>query len=168
MIEYVMVNKDMPIRTAADTLTTDDKGSMCQVKCVRHMPAQVDDDLKQKMEQITLNAHRALQCRAYSLFDFRVHAETGQPYIIECCAFWSFSPISAISLMLKASNLNYEKIINDIWRMNAKQNIRYLTDNVARASADQIYPSFCSTSAMSDSNSMSEFETESDGSSKEL
>merc|ERR1711985_207439 len=73
------------------------------------------------MQEITLDAHRALRCCAYSLFDFRVHAETGQPYIIECCAFWSFSPISAISLMLKASHLNYEKIILDIWHMNAKE-----------------------------------------------
>merc|ERR1711904_309899 len=121
MIEYIMVNEDMPIRTAADKLTTDEKGAMCQVKCVRKMPAEVDEDLQKNMQEITLKAHRALQCRAYSLFAFRVHAETNQPYIIECCAFWSFSPISAISLMLQASNLNYEKMIVDIWRMNAKE-----------------------------------------------
>merc|ERR1719231_688088 len=73
------------------------------------------------MKEITLKAHRALQCRDYSLFDFRVHAETKQPYVIECCAFWSFSPISAISLMLQASNLSFERMIVDIWRMNAKE-----------------------------------------------
>eukprot|EP00746_Dinoflagellata_sp_MGD_P165106 gnl/MRDRNA2_/MRDRNA2_94188_c0_seq1.p1 gnl/MRDRNA2_/MRDRNA2_94188_c0~~gnl/MRDRNA2_/MRDRNA2_94188_c0_seq1.p1 ORF type:complete len:427 (+),score=79.16 gnl/MRDRNA2_/MRDRNA2_94188_c0_seq1:110-1390(+) len=121
MIEYVMTNEDMPIRTAADKLTTNEKGAMCQVKCVRKMPAEVDDELKLRMGEITLQAHRALQCRDYSLFDFRVHAETRQPYVIECCAFWSFSPISAISLMLQASNLNFERMIVDIWRMNAKE-----------------------------------------------
>merc|ERR1719240_917879 len=152
MIEYVMVNKDMPIRTAADKLTTDEKGKMCQVKCERRMPAEVDDDLKQKMQQITMNAHRALQCSAYSLFDFRVHAETGEPYIIECCAFWSFSPISAISLMLKASNLRYEKIINDIWRMNSKENTQHLTDNVDIATPGG-YRSDSSTATLSRSNS---------------
>eukprot|EP00746_Dinoflagellata_sp_MGD_P158659 gnl/MRDRNA2_/MRDRNA2_86517_c0_seq2.p1 gnl/MRDRNA2_/MRDRNA2_86517_c0~~gnl/MRDRNA2_/MRDRNA2_86517_c0_seq2.p1 ORF type:complete len:438 (+),score=91.50 gnl/MRDRNA2_/MRDRNA2_86517_c0_seq2:122-1435(+) len=167
MIEYVMVNKDMPIRTAADKLTTDDKGAMCQVKCERRMPAEVDDDLKKKMQDITMQAHRALQCKAYSLFDFRVHAETGQPYIIECCAFWSFSPISAISLMLKASNLHYEKIINDIWRMNAKLNIKCLTDNV-NSTATGEYRSDSSTATLSRSNSISELETESDSSSKDL
>merc|ERR1719335_1902609 len=165
MIEYVMVNKDMPIRTAADKLTTDDKGAMCQVKCERKMPAEVDDVLKQKMQQITLNAHRALQCRAYSLFDFRVHAETGEPYIIECCAFWSFSPISAISLMLKASNLNYEKIIVDIWRMNAKENTKSLTDD-ADSSSTAEHGSDSSTATLSRTNSKCEFETESDGSSE--
>jgi len=122
MVEYVMVNEDMPIRTAADKLTTDEKGNMCQNKCVRKLPAEVDEDLKMRVKEITLNAHKALQCNDYSLFDFRVHEETGQPYIIECCAFWSFSPISAISLMLKAADLNYEKMIVDIWRMNAKEN----------------------------------------------
>merc|ERR1711904_704070 len=178
MIEYVMVNKDMPIRTAADKLTTDDKGAMCQVKCERRMPAEVDDDLKKKMQEITMQAHRALQCRAYSSFDFRVHAETGQPYIIECCAFWSFSPISAISLMLKASNLNYEKIINDIWRMNAKQNTMCLTqsltydvDTANTTFNTAEYRSDSSTATLSRANSMSELETvetESDSSSKDL
>jgi D-alanine-D-alanine ligase len=166
MIEYVMVNKDMPIRTAADKLTTDDKGAMCQVKCERRMPAEVDDDLKQKMQQITMNAHRALQCRAYSLFDFRVHAETGQPYIIECCAFWSFSPISAISLMLKASNLNYEKIIVDIWRMNAKENSAlFIADD---DTGEHGSSGRSTTGKMSDSGSMSDVETESTGSGKDL
>merc|ERR1712178_4999 len=161
MIEYVMVNKDMPIRTAADKLTTDDKGAMCQVKCERKMPAEVDDNLKKKMQEITMQAHRALQCRAYSLFDFRVHAETGQPYIIECCAFWSFSPISAISLMLKASNLHYEKIIVDIWRMNAKENNDMCITDDAESLTGEHGSSGGSTATMSRSNSMSELETES-------
>jgi len=168
MIEYVMVNKDMPIRTAADKLTTDDKGAMCQVKCERRMPAEVDDVLKQKMQKITLDAHRALQCSAYSLFDFRVHAETGQPYIIECCAFWSFSPISAISLMLKASDLNYEKIIVDIWRMNAKKNdTKCITDGDDSATTGE-HGSSGSPTTLSRSNSMSELETVSNGSGKDL
>jgi len=168
MIEYVMVNKDMPIRTAADKLTTDDKGAMCQVKCERKMPAEVDDDLQQKMQQITMNAHRALQCKAYSLFDFRVHAETGEPYIIECCAFWSFSPISAISLMLKASNLNYEKIIVDIWRMNAKENNNLCIIDDSESVTTGEHATNGSTSSMSRSNSVSELEAESDGSAKDL
>jgi D-alanine-D-alanine ligase len=180
MIEYVMVNKDMPIRTAADKLTTNDKGAMCQVKCERKMPAEVDADLKQKMQKITMDAHRALQCRAYSLFDFRVHAETGQPYVIECCAFWSFSPISAISLMLKASDLDYEKIITDIWRMNAKPNKAYMQRKQKSKQKSKVKSAICITSddgdrvsgassttgssTLSRSNSMSELETESNGS----
>jgi D-alanine-D-alanine ligase len=165
MIEYVMVNKDMPIRTAADKLTTDDKGAMCQVKCERRMPAEVDDDLKKKMQAITLQAHRALQCKAYSLFDFRVHAETGQPYIIECCAFWSFSPISAISLMLKASDLDYEKMIVDIWRRNAKETESINHDGDSAITGE--HGSNSSTATRSRSNSISEFETESNGSWKD-
>merc|ERR1711904_402096 len=162
MIEYLMVNKDMPIRTQADKLTTDEKGAMCQVKCVRKMPAEVDETLQKKMEEITLKAHRALQCRAYSLFDFRVHAETKQPYIIECCAFWSFSPISAISLMLKASNLNYEKIIVDIWRMNAKESNTLCITDYAESETTAENATNGSTGSRCDS--MSELETESDGS----
>merc|ERR1712216_809596 len=165
MVEYVMVNEDMPIRTAADKLTTDEKGNMCQNKCVRKLPAEVDEDLKMRVKEITLNAHKALQCNDYSLFDFRVHEETGQPYIIECCAFWSFSPISAISLMLKAADLNYEKMIVDIWRRNAKENHCITDDGSSATTGEHGYSS--STATLSRSNSTSEFETESDGSWKD-
>merc|ERR1712216_660531 len=162
MVEYVMVNEDMPIRTAADKLTTDEKGNMCQNKCVRKLPAEVDEDLKMRVKEITLNAQKALQCNDYSLFDFRVHEETGQPYIIECCAFWSFSPISAISLMLKAADLNYEKMIVDIWHMNAKENNKAENDDDNAEKSE--FGSTASTTTLSRSNSTSEFETESDGS----
>merc|ERR1719313_817177 len=168
MIEYVMVNEDMPIRTAADKLTTDDKGAMCQVKCVRKMPAEVDEDLKTRMQEITMQAHRALQCRAYSLFDFRVHAETQQPYIIECCAFWSFSPISAISLMLQASNLNFEKVIADIWRMNAKENNRSTKCITSGSDSSDNEEHQMSTFCDSTCDSMSELEAEGNDSGKEF
>merc|ERR1712216_1107795 len=97
------------------------------------------------------------------------HAETGEPYIIECCAFWSFSPISAISLMLKASDLNYEKIIADIWRMNAKKSdTKCITDDDDSASttfnSTGEHGSSGSTTTLSRSNSMSELETVSNAS----
>merc|ERR1711907_468134 len=100
---------------------------------------------------------------AYSLFDFRVHAETQQPYIIECCAFWSFSPISAISLMLQASNLNYERMIKDIWRMNAKESFAAPISSAKNGGYASTggYGSTCSTTSRSELDSMSESETES-------
>lgn len=168
MIEYIMVNQDMPIRTAADKLTTDEKGAMCQVKCVRKMPAEVDEDLQKRMEEITMKAHRALQCQAYSLFDFRVHAETKQPYIIECCAFWSFSPISAISLMLQASNLNFQKVIADIWRMNAKENSRSTKCITSGSDSSDNEEHQMSTFCDSTCDSMSELEAEGNDSGKEF
>lgn len=168
MIEYIMVNEDMPIRTAADKLTTDEKGAMCQVKCVRKMPAEVDEDLQKRMEEITMKAHRALQCNAYSLFDFRVHAETQQPYIIECCAFWSFSPISAISLMLQASKLNFEKVIADIWRMNAKENNRAPKCITSGSDSSDNEEHQMSTFCDSTCDSMSELEAEGNDSGKEF
>ena len=42
-----------------------------------------------------------------------------RPYIIECCAFWSFSLKSALSLMLTASGLAFERIVLDMWREKA-------------------------------------------------
>merc|ERR1712032_1074025 len=72
--------------------------------------------LQREIETIVRAAHKALGCRGYSLFDIRVDAVSGRPFIIECCAFWSFSPISVLSHMLEASGIDYKHVILDLWR----------------------------------------------------
>lgn len=149
MLEYVMVNPSMPIRTAADKLTTDTRGQMAQNKCTRRLVScdprvhakanpktgkiepkldsnnvdqtvyPVSDKLQRRIETMVLAAHKALGCRGYSLFDIRVDALSGQPFIIECCAFWSFSPISVLTLMLESSGVDYKRVILDLWREHA-------------------------------------------------
>merc|ERR1719326_884923 len=149
MLEYLMVNPSMPIRTAADKLTTDTRGQMAQTKCSRRlvscdprvhakanpqtgeMESNVDsngvdqtvypvsDKLQRRIEAMVRAAHKALGCRSYSLFDIRVDALSGQPFIIECCAFWSFSPISILTLMLESSGVDYKRVILDLWREHA-------------------------------------------------
>jgi len=75
--------------------------------------------------------------------------------------------------MLKASGLNYEKIIVDIWRMNAKMNdAKCIMDDDDSApttfnSAGE-HGSSGSTTTLSRSNSMSELETVSNTSEKDL
>lgn len=157
MLEYVMMDKTMPIRTATDKLTTDERGQMTQNKCMRRLvscdprvhaapdpssgkiAARMDADnvdhtvypaaasLQREIEAMALAAHRALGCRGYSLFDIRVDALTGRPFIIECCAFWSFSTISVLSGMLECAGIDYKRVILDLWREQA------LTPSAARA-----------------------------------
>merc|ERR1712151_1356861 len=149
MLEYVMVNPSMPIRTAVDKLTTDTRGQLAQTKCTRRLVScdprvhaktnpktgkiepnldshkvyqtvyPVSDKLQRRIESMVLAAHKALGCRGYSLFDIRVDARSGRPFIIECCAFWSFSPISILTLMLDSSGVDYKRVILDIWRQHA-------------------------------------------------
>merc|ERR1712151_924532 len=152
MLEYVLGDASMPIRTAADKLTTDARGQMAQTKrslvtkrlvsCDPRVHAAVDPTtgkiapqtsangaaqtvysasakLQREIETIVRAAHRALGCRGYSLFDIRVDATSGKPFIIECCAFWSFSSISVLSLMLESSGIDYQRVILDLWREQA-------------------------------------------------
>ena len=148
MLEYLM-NPSMPIRTPSDKITTDKRGQMTQSKPARRLissdprvhanpdpktgkiAAQVDSKnvdqtvypvskkLQQQIEAMVRVAHNALGCRGYSLFDVRVDAVSGRPYIIECCAFWSMSPISAITCLLVSSGIDYERVILDLWRETA-------------------------------------------------
>merc|ERR1719364_296713 len=118
MVEYVM-NKEMPIRTVTDKIQSGSDGSgMKQTKCERVIPADLDAATTERIRGYVARAHRALRSTDYSLFDFRVHAETGEAYIIEACMFWSFSSISAISLLVNASQ---EEAVQSCWHNAARR-----------------------------------------------
>merc|ERR1712078_487288 len=146
----------MPIRTQQDKLTTDTRGQMTQTKTTRRLlssdprvhatpdpetgkiPTKLDVNnvdqtvypvskkLQQQIEVMVRAAHKALGCSGYSLFDIRVDAVSGRPYIIECCAFWSMSSISILTCLLTNSGVDYKRVILDLWRENA------LTTNAAK------------------------------------
>lgn len=139
MLEYVMTNPHMPIRTAADKLSKGEQGQMVMTKCTRRYvscrpnkctkPDAVTDNgqavhpieaaLQEEIEDIVRQAHKTLGCGSYSLFDVRVDdtdPSRPRPYLLECCAFWSFTPVSAISLMLIASGLDWKRVALDLWR----------------------------------------------------
>jgi D-alanine-D-alanine ligase len=122
MIEY-LVSPEHPIRTTVDKYTLNPDGtpekqpenpavpSMC--------PAVVDSLLKEKLATAAKQAHLALGCRDYSLYDFRIHHETQEPYFLEAGLFWSFGEISMISRMLMADGVNLRDIIKEIWQRAA-------------------------------------------------
>ncbi|PLS67820.1 MAG: D-alanine--D-alanine ligase [Cyanobacteria bacterium M5B4] len=56
------------------------------------------DDLTPKVWEAACKCHRALDCRHYSLFDFRISKE-GEPYFLEAGLYCSFSPKSVIVTM---------------------------------------------------------------------
>jgi D-alanine-D-alanine ligase len=130
MCEYVMMNKDYPIRTATDKLqvNTGEGTKITQTKCERILPAQVEEAARKKIETSVVKAHKALGLRDYCLFDFRLHSETNEPYLIEACSFWSFSPISVISLLLGAAEMELEPRVLEAWRTAADRTQKMRTE----------------------------------------
>ncbi len=124
MIEYVFT-KDHPIRTLHDKLDLKSDGTPSKqpekptAKPV--CPASVTPELFEKLANAAKQSHIALGCRDYSLYDFRVHEETEEPYLLEAGLFWSFGKISMISRMLEADGQNLEDVALELWRGAAKR-----------------------------------------------
>jgi D-alanine-D-alanine ligase len=127
MIEY-LVTEENPIRTLSEKLKLNANGTpesqpdkqIATPVC----PANVAPELFEKVADAARKAHIALGCRDYSLYDFRAHAETGEPYLLEAGLFWSFSKISMISRMLHASGQSLEDVALEIWlRVSQRQDV---------------------------------------------
>ena len=124
MIEY-LVTKEHPIRTLHDKYDLQSDGTpgkqpekpVAKVVC----PANVTPELFEKVANAAKTAHIALGCRDYSLYDFRVHAETNEPYLLEAGLFWTFGKISMISRMLQADGQSLEDVVLELWNVAAKR-----------------------------------------------
>ena len=116
-IEYFM-SEEQPIRTATDKLEFLRDGTLIQNRNTasrRACPANVAPELFEKLARAAKQAHIALGCRDYSLYDFRIHSETSEPYLIEAGLFWSFSRISVISLLLEVDGQSLEDVTFKLW-----------------------------------------------------
>ena len=118
-IEY-SVSKNRPIRYGEDKLKFDTDGNLISQSSKDEVPskcpAQLSDDLNSELSELMLKAHHALDCRDFSMYDFRIHYQTNKPYLLETGLFWSFSKTSMISNMLSAENKDLKTITDKIWR----------------------------------------------------
>ena len=113
-MEYLLT-KEQPIRTLDDKLGTQNDGTLARQPVNVVCPADITPELSQKLAEAVTKAHVALGNRDYSLYDFRIHAKTQEPYMLESCSFWSFIPASVLSKMLLADNLQLENVALKIW-----------------------------------------------------
>ena len=74
----------------------------------KNVPAMPKETLE-KIDKAVVEAHKALGCRDFSMFDFRVDERTGEPYIIESCSFWNFTPVSVISVLIDRSKEFFDR-----------------------------------------------------------
>lgn len=118
MIEYLFT-PEHPIRTTQDKLELQTDGTPKkqpdQPTAKPVCPANVTPELFTELAEAAKIAHIALGCRDYSLYDFRIHADTNQPYFLEAGLFWSFGKISMISRMLEADGENLEQVAGELW-----------------------------------------------------
>lgn len=100
-LEY-MLPADSPIRTEANKHIHSSDGKIILRQMETACPAKVDDTLRQKIYNACANAHRALGCRDYSLYDFRIDPR-GEPFLLEANLFCSFGKKSVIVMMYEAA-----------------------------------------------------------------
>ena len=75
-----------------------------------HLPARLEDDLREKIETIAKKAFNSLDLRDYSRIDFRV--KDGIPYVIEINSLPGLHKESSdIVKMAKAAGLSYDDLI---------------------------------------------------------
>lgn len=124
IIEY-LCSEENPIRTIQDKYEIQENGlpiSPPKAPAVKSIcPAELSPKLLGKVAQAAKQAHIALGCRDYSLFDFRVHEDTEVPYLLEAGLFWSFSKVSMISKMLLSDGQNLEEAAFALWSRTAKR-----------------------------------------------
>ena len=119
-MEYLLTQQQ-PIRTLDDKLGTQDDGSLIRQPVDIACPADINPELQQKLAAAVKQAHIALGNRDYSLYDFRIHEETQEPYMLESCSFWSFIDASVLSKMLAADDRQLEDVAFKIWSNAAKR-----------------------------------------------
>ncbi|MEM1118808.1 MAG: D-alanine--D-alanine ligase [Bacteroidota bacterium] len=118
VIEYG-VSEKWPIRQRRDKYQFDKSGKLLaqseKVQVPATCPAVVDDTLKSALKKMMVQLHEGLNCRDFSMYDFRIHEQTGRPYLLEACLFWSFSEASMISSMLRAEGTDLVQATRDLW-----------------------------------------------------
>lgn len=110
--EYALDRKTKPIRTYHDKLIRDEKDDLELTSKASNLAWMIfpgDPDIGQ-VWSAAKQCYRAIGCRHYGLFDFRIDAE-GQAWFIEAGLYCSFAPKSVLSLMQAANNTSLETFL---------------------------------------------------------
>lgn len=115
--EYRLHPQDHPIRALDDKLRADQTGKelvLVPRDGIESYFVPEGDSIIPDVAAIAKQAHRALGCRHYSLFDFRIDP-AGRPWFIEAGLYCSFSPDAVIASMMKSAGLSlkvfFEKMV---------------------------------------------------------
>jgi D-alanine-D-alanine ligase len=113
--EYALHPDTRPIRSYADKLKQNDRDSLDFAAKDNTHSWIVDpsDPITEKVWDMAKKCHRALGCRHYSLFDFRIDPQ-GQPWFLEAGLYCSFAETSVLSAMVKASGISLDTFFQNM------------------------------------------------------
>lgn len=114
--EYRMDAERQPIRTYENKLQRNDRGNieLAAKDSIDAWLVEADGDpAVARVWAAARQCHRALGCRHYSLFDFRIDPE-GQPWFIEAGLYCSFAPGSVLTSMMGAAGTPLEIFFQDM------------------------------------------------------
>jgi len=104
--EYRVDSPDKPIRTYNNKLKQNTQNKLDFVEKAGWMVTDNDADVAAVWEAAK-QCHRALGCRHYSLFDFRIDAH-GKPWFLEAGLYCSFAPNSVVVSMMEAAGISLQ------------------------------------------------------------
>jgi len=77
-------------------------------------PAELSDELKQRVEEVAIRAFKALRCRDYARVDVRLEVESGTPYVLEVNPNPDISPDAGFTRSLRAAGIAFEEFVKVI------------------------------------------------------
>lgn len=99
--------------------------SVYYINTVPRCPAPLDDQLKQKIEKMALEAFEALECRDYARVDIRLN-QKNVPFVIEVNPNPDISPDTGFVRSAAAAGIDYEELLFQISTFALKR-IKYDT-----------------------------------------
>ncbi|UMB71948.1 D-alanine--D-alanine ligase family protein [Mycobacterium paraterrae] len=111
--EYAVDPDAKPIRLSSDKLARTDSDELYLVAKdpTRAWIVTDDDVLTERVWDLARRCHRALGCRHYSLFDFRVDPD-GRPWFLEAGLYCSYAPNSVIAVMAAAVGIDVRRLFD--------------------------------------------------------
>jgi len=97
------------------------KGVAINLKERSVCPADVDEDLRREIEEIALNAYRALDCRDWCRIDLRMTRDGDIPNVLELNPIAGIDPSYLLPRAAKAAGISYKRLINMILEFGAKR-----------------------------------------------
>ncbi len=117
--EYSMDANTHPIRGYSSKLTEDEQGNIAFANKENKQTwlVEADDPDVAQVWAAAKQSHLALDCRHYSLFDFRIDAQ-GKPWFLEAGLYCSFAPKSVVTTMMSATGVElkvfFQQMINEV------------------------------------------------------
>lgn len=112
--EYAVDTAAKPIRTREEKLGRDGDGQLHLMAkgADRAWIVPTEDPVTQRVWAAARRCHRALGCRDYSLFDFRIDP-SGEPWFLEAGLYCSFAPSSVVATMAFAAGVDLGQLFEE-------------------------------------------------------